>query len=62
LVVAIQSNDLPVLVIDGASFSDFEGFTSEFTRLLDNYTWRGNLDAFNDLLRGATGRPKTDGC
>jgi RNAse (barnase) inhibitor barstar len=53
---------LPVLVIDGAHFSDFDGFTREFSRLLDNHTWRGNLDAFNDLLRGALGLPRTDGC
>src|SRR5215472_10763916 len=48
---------LPVLVIDGARFSDFEGFTREFSRLLDNHTWHGNLDAFNDLLRGGFGTP-----
>jgi hypothetical protein len=27
----------------------------EFSRLLDNHTWHGNLDAFNDLLRGGFG-------
>jgi hypothetical protein len=53
-----QSDDLPVLVIDGANFSDFDGFAREFTRLLCNYTWRGNLDAFNDLLRGGFGTPE----
>jgi hypothetical protein len=53
-----QSDDLPVLVIDGARFSDFDGFTREFSRLLDNYVWRGNLDAFNDLLRGGFGTPE----
>ena len=52
------SSDLPVLVIDGARFSDFDGFTREFSRLLVNYTWRGNLDAFNDLLRGGFGTPE----
>jgi hypothetical protein len=57
-----QSDDLPVLVIDGANFSDFDGFAREFTRVLCNYTWRGNLDAFNNLLRGGLGRPRTDGC
>jgi hypothetical protein len=46
-----KSDDLPVLVIDGADFSDFDGFTRGFSRLLCNYRWRGNLDAFNDLLR-----------
>jgi RNAse (barnase) inhibitor barstar len=49
---------LSVLVIDGARFSDLDGFTREFSRLLDNYTWRGNLDAFNDLLRGGFGTPE----
>jgi hypothetical protein len=49
---------LPVLVIDGARFSDFEGFAREFSRLLDDYTWRGNLDAFNDILSGGFGTPE----
>jgi RNAse (barnase) inhibitor barstar len=53
-----QSDDLPVLVIDGANFSDFDGFAREFSRLLCHYTWRGNLDAFNDLLRGGFGTPE----
>ena len=53
-----QSDDLPVLVIDGVSFSDFDGFAREFSRLLCDYTWRGNLDAFNDLLRGGFGTPE----
>jgi RNAse (barnase) inhibitor barstar len=53
-----QRDDLPVLVIDGARFSDLDGFTREFSRLLDNHTWRGNLDAFNDLLRGGFGTPE----
>ncbi|WP_203976811.1 barstar family protein [Planotetraspora silvatica] len=53
-----QSDGLPVLVIDGADFSDFDGFAREFSRLLCNYTWRGNLDAFNDILRGGFGTPE----
>jgi RNAse (barnase) inhibitor barstar len=52
-----RSGDLPVLIIDGACFSDFDGFTREFSRLLCHHTWRGNLDAFNDLLRGGFGTP-----
>jgi RNAse (barnase) inhibitor barstar len=52
------SDGLPVLVIDGARFSDLDGFTREFSRLLVNYTWRGNLDALNDLLRGGFGTPE----
>jgi hypothetical protein len=53
-----QDDDLPVLVIDGANSSDFDSFAREFSRLLCNYTWRGNLDAFNDLLRGGFGTPE----
>ncbi|MGV9297891.1 barstar family protein [Amycolatopsis sp. NPDC003676] len=53
-----RSDDLPVLVIDGAAFSDFAGFAREFSRLLDNHTWHGNLDAFNDVLRGGFGTPE----
>jgi hypothetical protein len=56
--MADQSDDLPVLVIDGTRFSDFDGFTREFSRLLCNHTWRGNLDAFNDLLRGGFATPE----
>jgi hypothetical protein len=49
---------LPVLVVDGARFSDFDGFAHEFSGLLVSYIWRGNLDAFNDLLRGGFGTPE----
>jgi hypothetical protein len=48
---------VPVLVIDGAAFCGFEGFTREFSRLLHDYGWHGNLDAFNDILRGGFGTP-----
>jgi RNAse (barnase) inhibitor barstar len=51
-------SDLPVLVIDGARFADLDGFAREFSRLLRDYTWRGNLDAFNDILRGGFGTPE----
>ncbi len=50
--------DLPVLAIDGANFSDFDGFAREFSTLLCEYTWRGNLDAYNDILRGGFGTPE----
>jgi RNAse (barnase) inhibitor barstar len=56
--VADDQNHLPILVIDGALFSDLDGFAREFSRLLCNHTWRGNLDAFNDLLRGGFGTPE----
>jgi hypothetical protein len=49
----------PVLVIDGAAFGDFEGFQREFSALLEHYAWHGNLDAFNDILRGGFGTPET---
>ena len=57
-VVAGRSDDLPVLIIDGACFSDFDGFAREFSRLLRDYTWQGNLDAFNDILGGGFGTPE----
>ena len=50
-------NNKPVLVIDGSRFTDFDGFAVEFSKLLNDYTWRGNLDAFNDILRGGFGTP-----
>lgn len=56
--MADDQNHLPILVIDGALFSDLDGFAREFSRLLCNHTWRGNLDAFNDLLRGGFGTPE----
>ncbi len=48
---------LPVLTIDGAQFDDFEGFVARFSGLLDDFDWRGSLDAFNDILRGGCGTP-----
>lgn len=54
-----QSDALPVLTIDGASFVDFAGFVREFSRLLPHATWNGNLDAFNDILHGGFGTPET---
>lgn len=49
---------LPVLVLDGGSFSDFAGFAREFSRLLPHHTWNGNLDAFDDILWGGFGTPE----
>jgi hypothetical protein len=57
-IVSSPSDDLPVLIINRANFSDFDGFARECSRLLKNYTWRGNLDTFNDLLRGGFGTPE----
>ena len=53
-----QRGDRPELAIDGARFSDFDGFAREFSRLLAGHQWHGNLDAFNDLLRGGFGTPE----
>jgi RNAse (barnase) inhibitor barstar len=46
-----------VLVVDGSRFSDLDGFAREFSRLLSGYTWSGNLDALDDVLRGGYGTP-----
>lgn len=48
---------LPVLVIDGDKFDDFEGFAVRFSALLEDFKWNGSLDAFNDILRGGCGTP-----
>lgn len=44
--------------IDGLSFSTLTGFAGEFSQKLNlSSQWRGNLDAFNDILRGGFGTP-----
>ena len=48
---------LPVLVIDGDRFDDFDGFVRRFSALLADFEWNGSLDAFNDILRGGCGTP-----
>ncbi len=55
--MAATPADTPVLVIDGAAFSDFEGFQREFSALLERHAWNGNLDAFDDILYGGFGTP-----
>lgn len=50
--------DLPVLIIDGSLFDDYEGFTVEFTKLLTDWTWHGHPDALNDILSGGYGTPE----
>lgn len=48
----------PVLEIDGARFSDRATFQAEVSeRLIPGSAWGGNLDAFNDILRGGFGTP-----
>lgn len=49
----------PVVEIDGARFTTLEEFAEHFSAAaLDDYSWRGNLDAFNDVLRGGFGTPE----
>jgi RNAse (barnase) inhibitor barstar len=56
--VTCSTEGRPVLEIDGNRFDDFEGFAREFSHLLHDYEWHGNLDAFNDILRGGFGTPE----
>ncbi len=49
--------------IDGSEFSTLEGFAEHFSaRVLDGDAWRGNPDAFNDILRGGFGTPEAGFC
>ena len=51
--------DKQTFVIDGAQFSSLQEFAQYFSNLvLKNYEWRGNLDTFNDTLRGSFGTPE----
>jgi hypothetical protein len=36
---------------------ELRGISARVSLLLTNYSWHGNLDAFNDILRGAFGTP-----
>jgi RNAse (barnase) inhibitor barstar len=47
-------------VIDGKQFSTLEEFAEHFSsRVLGgSYQWHGNLNAFNDILRGGFGTPE----
>ena len=45
--------------LDGDRFSTLEEFAQHFSeRVLSEHEWNGNLDAFNDILRGAFGTPE----
>jgi len=47
-----------VYVVDGSRFSTLAECAVEFTRVLGlTMPWNGNLDAFNDFLRGGFGTP-----
>jgi RNAse (barnase) inhibitor barstar len=53
-----SDSGLPVLTLDGARFSDLQGFYDEVSnRLIPGAAWGRNLDAFNDILRGGFGTP-----
>ena len=46
-------------LIDGAEFTSLEEFAQHFSaQVLKEYAWKGNLDAFNDILRGGFGTPE----
>lgn len=48
----------PSFVIDGADFTNLEGFYEQVGRvLIPGVSWGMNLDAFNDILRGGFGTP-----
>jgi hypothetical protein len=47
-----------VYVVDGCRFTTLVEAADEFTRVLGlTSPWHGNLDAFNDFLRGGFGTP-----
>jgi RNAse (barnase) inhibitor barstar len=50
----------PEIIIDANEFRDLEGFAKHFSEvaLRGRHRWNGNLDAFNDILRGGFGTPK----
>ncbi len=46
-------------VLDGSRFATLGEFARYFSEtVLEGYQWRGNLDAFNDILRGGFGTPE----
>jgi len=48
----------PTYEIDGTAFSTLEEFAGHFSSVvLGDHAWHGNLDAFNDILRGGFGTP-----
>lgn len=48
-----------IYILDGSQFSSLREFAQYFSRtVLKEYEWDGNLDAFNDILRGGFGTPE----
>lgn len=53
------SSNKKVYIVDGSRFSTLSEAAVEFTRVLGlSESWNGNLDAFNDFLRGGFGTPE----
>jgi len=50
----------PEIIIDANQFSDLSGFAEHFSQiaLKGQHQWHGNLNAFNDILRGGFGTPE----
>src|SRR5215470_5607806 len=45
-------------ILDGSQFLSLEEFAQHFSKVvLPEYQWHGNLNAFNDILRGGFGTP-----
>jgi RNAse (barnase) inhibitor barstar len=49
----------PEIIIDATQFSDLAGLANYLSEvaLKGQHRWNGNLDAFNDILRGGFGTP-----
>jgi len=59
--IAEASNNMTkkIYVIDGDDFSNLPEFAAVFSKVvLQDYVWQGNLNAFNDILRGGFGTPE----
>jgi RNAse (barnase) inhibitor barstar len=57
VIVELASGPI-ILTIDGAKFSDLDGFFDEVSdKLFPTRWWGRNLNAFNDILRGGFGTP-----
>ena len=50
----------PEVIIEANEFRDLAGFAKHFSEVVlrDQHRWNGNLNAFNDILRGGFGTPE----
>ena len=50
----------PEVLVDANQFSDLPGFARHFSEVAlgGRHRWNGNLNAFNDILRGGFGTPE----